>query len=71
MDAVVVRECGCEVCRRGEDADVGAEHRRINLLLSRMDGNHQPDIWNGSDCGLSRLSDQQKSHAGRHRRYRG
>ena len=33
----MVRECGCEVCQRGEDADVDAEHRRIKLLLSRMD----------------------------------
>ena len=37
MDAVVVRECGCEVCRQGEDAKVLAEHRRINILLSRLD----------------------------------
>ena len=37
MDAVVVRECGSACCQGGEDADVVAEHRRINLLLSRMD----------------------------------
>lgn len=37
MDAVVVRACECEVCRGGKDASVVAEHRRINLLLSRLD----------------------------------
>ena len=37
MDAVVVRECECEVCRCGADAIVSAEHRRINVLLSRLD----------------------------------
>jgi hypothetical protein len=37
MDAVVVRECGCACCQGGEDPGVVAEHRRINLLLSRMD----------------------------------
>ena len=37
MDAVMVRECGCACCQGGEDAGVVAEHRRINLLLSRMD----------------------------------
>ena len=37
MDAVVVRECGCEVCQQGEDANVLAEHRRINVWLSRLD----------------------------------
>jgi len=37
MDAVVIRECGCACCQGGEDASVAAEHRRINLLLSRMD----------------------------------
>ena len=37
MDAVLVRECGCGVCQQGEDANVLAEHRRINVLLSRLD----------------------------------
>ena len=37
MDAVVVRECECACCQGGEDTSVVAEHRRINLLLSRMD----------------------------------
>lgn len=37
MDAIVVRECGCEVCGCQGDAAVVAEHRRINVLLSRMD----------------------------------
>ena len=41
MDAIVVRECECEVCRRGEDATVSAEHRRINVLLSRLDEQQQ------------------------------
>ena len=37
MDAVMVRECGCEVCDCGEDITVVAEHRRMNVLLSRLD----------------------------------
>lgn len=37
MDAVVVRECGCMVCGSGADSAVVAEHRRINVLLSRLD----------------------------------
>jgi hypothetical protein len=37
MDAVVVRECGCAVCHHAEDLAVAAEHRRINVLLTRMD----------------------------------
>jgi hypothetical protein len=37
MDAVVVRECGCKVCHGGEDAAVVAEHRRMNVLLGRLD----------------------------------
>ena len=37
MDAVEVRECECKVCRRGDDSAVVAEHRRINVLLSRLD----------------------------------
>lgn len=43
MDAVVVRECGCACCQGGEDAGVVAEHRRINVLLSRM--NEQQRRW--------------------------
>ena len=37
MDAVLIRECECEVCRCEGDAAVVAEHRRINVLLSRLD----------------------------------
>jgi len=37
MDAIVVRECGCSDCQGGEDDRVVAEHRRINVLASRMD----------------------------------
>lgn len=37
MDAVMVRACGCACCQGGGDASVVADHRRINLLLSRMD----------------------------------
>ena len=43
MDAVVVRECGCACCQGGDDTSVVAEHRRINLLLSRM--NEQQRRW--------------------------
>jgi hypothetical protein len=37
MDAVVVQECGCEDCHCGEDTAVFVEHRRINVLLGRLD----------------------------------
>lgn len=37
MDAVVVRECGCEACQRADDPAVVAEHRRIKLLVGRLD----------------------------------
>jgi hypothetical protein len=37
MDAIVVRECKCEACQRGAGSAVVAEHRRINLLLGRLD----------------------------------
>ena len=37
MDAIAVRECGCEVCRCGTEAMVIVEHRRINVLFSRLD----------------------------------
>jgi len=37
MDVIVVRACGCAVCRDGEEGGVVAEHRRINVLLSQMD----------------------------------
>ena len=37
MDAIAVRECGCEVCRCGAEAMVVVEHRRINVLFSRLD----------------------------------
>lgn len=42
-DAVVVRECGCACCHAGDDTRVVAEHRRINVLLSRM--NEQQRRW--------------------------
>jgi hypothetical protein len=48
MDAVAVRECGCEACQRAEDSAVVAEHRRIHLLLGRLDEQH--------DVGSSRMS---------------
>ena len=37
MDAIVVQECRCEVCHCGEDTAVVVEHRRINVLLGRLD----------------------------------
>jgi hypothetical protein len=37
MDAIVVRACQCEACQGGDDSAVVAEHRRINLLLGRLD----------------------------------
>lgn len=37
MDAIVARECQCGACQGGDDSAVVAEHRRINLLLGRLD----------------------------------
>ena len=37
MDAVLVRQCGCETCKHASNSAVVAEHRRINLLLGRLD----------------------------------
>ena len=31
-----IHMCECEVCRSGSDATLSAQHRRINLLLSRL-----------------------------------
>ena len=64
MDAIVVRECGCEACQAGEDVSVAAEHRRINLLLSRMDeqqrrwfvGHESLRIGFGGDVRLSQVT---------------
>ena len=65
LDAVVVRECGCEVCQRGEDIGVGAEHRRIKLLLSRKDeqqrrwfvAHESQRIGVGGDVRMSQVTD--------------
>jgi len=37
MDAILVRQCGCGACQQAKDSAVVAEHRRINLLLGRLD----------------------------------
>jgi hypothetical protein len=31
-----IHECGCEICRAGSDPVVMRQHRRMNLLLSRL-----------------------------------
>ena len=64
MDAIVVRECGCENCGRHEDAVEIAEHRRINVLLGRL--NEQQRRWlvaheslrigHGGDVRMSRIT---------------
>lgn len=63
MDAVVVRECECEVCRLGEDAHAMVEHRRINLLLSRLDeqrrwfvAHESQRLGFGGDVRMSRIT---------------
>src|SRR6266508_2817720 len=37
MVARAVHECECEVCQRGEDQGQRAQHRQMNLLMSRLD----------------------------------
>lgn len=64
MDAVLVWECACACCQGGEDADVFAEHRRINVLLSRMDeqqrrwfvGHESLRIGFGGDVRMSQVT---------------
>ena len=41
MDASTVHECGCSVCRGSADHADKAVHRRINLLVSRLDENQR------------------------------
>jgi hypothetical protein len=31
-----IHECECEICRTGSDPEVALQHRRMNLLLSRL-----------------------------------
>ena len=42
MDAVLVRQRGCDACQHAKDSAVVAERRRINLLLSRLDEQQRP-----------------------------
>jgi hypothetical protein len=64
MDAVAVRECGCEACQRADDSAVVAEHRRINLLLGRLDeqqrrwivAHESQRIGFGGDVRMSRVT---------------
>lgn len=32
-----VHECGCAICQAGQEAEVMAYHRSINLVLSRLE----------------------------------
>lgn len=41
MDAPTVQECGCSACRGSADHPDKAVHRRINLLVSRLDENQR------------------------------
>ncbi|MEK7783936.1 MAG: transposase [Chloroflexota bacterium] len=41
MDAYTVHECECLVCRGSADHPDKAVHRRINLLVSRLDENQR------------------------------
>jgi hypothetical protein len=31
-----IHECECDICRSGSDPEVALQHRRMNLLLSRL-----------------------------------
>ena len=41
MDASAVHECECSVCRGSAEHPAQAVHRRINLLVSRLDENQR------------------------------
>ena len=41
MDASTVRDCGCLACRGSADHPDKAVHRRIHLLVSRLDENQR------------------------------
>ena len=41
MDASTVHECGCSACRGPADHPDKAVHRRINLLVGRLDENQR------------------------------
>ena len=41
MDASAVHECECSVCRGSAEHPDKAVHRRINLLVSRLDENQR------------------------------
>ena len=32
----IIHQCECEICKAGLDAEIMASHRRINLLMSRL-----------------------------------
>ena len=59
-----IHECECEICRTGSDLAVALQHRRMNLLLSRL--NEPQRRWyvgmlsqqpgQSSDRGLSRIT---------------
>jgi len=34
---VEIHQCECDICRVGEDSAIMANHRQMNLLLSRLD----------------------------------
>ena len=61
----MVRECECEACRVGEDSTAMAEHRRINVLLSRLDEQQQrwfaahesQRLGFGGDVRMSQVTD--------------
>jgi hypothetical protein len=31
-----IHECECDICRSGSDPEIAQQHRRMNLLLSRL-----------------------------------
>lgn len=59
-----IHECECDICRSGSDPEVELQHRRMNLLLSRLDEpqrrwyvgtlSQQPSQPN--DCELSKIT---------------
>jgi hypothetical protein len=59
-----IHECECDICRAGSDPEVVLRHRRMNLLLSRLNepqrrwyvGTLSQQPGQPSDCELSQIT---------------
>ncbi len=59
-----IHECECDICCTGSDPEVALQHRRINLLLSRLNepqrrwyvGTLSQQLGQPNDCELSKIT---------------